>query len=275
MNQSQTNAEATARPFTFARLERRTGDYLVQIREQAARIAEEAKEEIARYRQEAEAELAETERRNEIERRELERLRTELDRREQALSEAAFQTERQKGFEAGWTEGEKSGYEQGTARAKTEMESNLKEETQRRLDELTGSIRPAVAALSEQLGRTRRSLLERWETNVLQIAAAIAHQAIARELERMPELPLALLRESLELAVGCTAVKIRMNPDDLAALKPRVDALLTEFAALTRVETAADERIAPGGCVVETSQGIIDQRIETRLERIIAELSNE
>lgn len=274
MNQFSGDTDTTVRPFAFARLERRNGDVLAQIRQRAAQIAEETKEDITRFRIESERELTLREEQLDAERAELDRLRDDLARRERELSEAAFQAEREKGFETGFAEGEKSGYEQGVARAKAEMESTLGQERERLLDEMTGSIRPAVQTLAEQLSRTRRQLLERWEENVLQIAAAIAHQAIRRQLNQMPELPLSLLRESLELAVGCTSVKIRMNPDDLSALKPQVESLLSEFASLTRTETVADERIAPGGCVAETSQGIIDQRIETRLEQIIAELSN-
>lgn len=257
------------RPFVFASLERRTGDYLAQVREQARRIAEETKNEIAAYRRQAEEDLAATE-------QTLNALQARLNAREEALHERevqlddqAYERNHERGYAEGKEEGYRAGYADAAARAKQEAEAAQNQQIERALSPLCGAFTQLVG----QLSQTRRQLLERWESNVLQIAAAIAHQAIGRELSRVPELPLQLLREALELAVGSTAVKIRMNADDLKLLRPRVESLLSEFSAMTHVDIQPDERVNRGGCVVETPQGIIDERIESRLERIITELS--
>jgi len=273
MKSTQNEADSAEHPFVFTNLERRTGDYLTQIREEAARIAEETKGEIARYREEAENELAQTEQVLELERVELEQKRAELERRIEEAAGQTFETERQKGYEAGIAEGRRIGYDEGKQTAQAEWDAAFAAEKEERLAQAAAPAQSAMQNLADQLGRMRNALIQRWEANVLQIAAAIAHQAIARELKQMPELPLTLLRESLELAVGCSAVKIEMNPDDLSALRPKVESLLKEFSPLTQAELRPDDRVSSGGCIVETSQGIIDQRIESRLERIIDELS--
>ena len=46
------------------------------------------------------------------------------------------------------------------------------------------------------------------------MAAAIARRVIRRELTRQPEIPLALVREALELAAGSAQVRIHLNPAD-------------------------------------------------------------
>lgn len=257
-------------PFVFASLERRTGDYLTQIREQARRIAKQTTEEIAEYRRQAEEDLAATEQM-------LNTLQAQLDAREEALrqretrlDDQAYEQNYQHGYAEGKEEGHRAGYADGMAQAKQQAEAAGEQQIEREIAPLCSAFTQLVG----QLSQTRLQLLKNWESNALQIAAAIAHQAIGRELSQVPDLPLSLLREALELAVGSTTVKIRMNPDDLKLLRPRVDALLTEFAAMTRVDIQPDERIHPGGCVVETPQGIVDQRIESRLERIITELSS-
>ncbi len=261
-------------PFVFASLEKRTSDYLAQIRSEASRIATETKEEITRYRKEAERELSERENELNAEQERLRLKEEELQQREENLKNAAFEEERQRGFDQGKEEGEKEGYDRGLNQIRQEMELSLSEEKTKRLNDFLSPLQATMKQLIDQLSQSRRQLLERWESNLLQIATAIAHQAISRELNQHPELPLDLLRESLELAVGCASVKIRMNPEDLERLREKVNALLGEFGALTHIEILPDERISSGGSVVETAQGMIDQRIESRLERIISELSN-
>ena len=49
--------------------------------------------------------------------------------------------------------------------------------------------------------------------------------------------------------------------------------LLEETGNLAKAEIVADPKITSGGCVVESSLGVVDERLEARLERIISELS--
>jgi flagellar assembly protein FliH len=119
----------------------------------------------------------------------------------------------------------------------------------------------------------RHSLLKHWEENAMQIAAAIAYQTIMRDPAIRREVPLDLLREALELAMNCAALKIRMNPRDVEALQEPIRAILEETGNLATAEVVADPKISVGGCVVESSLGVIDERLESRLERIVAELS--
>jgi flagellar assembly protein FliH len=115
--------------------------------------------------------------------------------------------------------------------------------------------------------------MKHWEENALQIAGAIAYKMIERDPALKREVPLDLLREALELAMNCAALKIRMNPRDVAALEGPIRAILEETGNLATAEVVPDPKITPGGCVVESSLGVIDERLESRLERIVAELS--
>lgn len=64
-------------------------------------------------------------------------------------------------------------------------------------------------------------------------------------------------------------ISIRLNPADVTKLK---DAKITTESDST-FEIVADQKISPGGCVVETDFGCIDAQLETRLNKIINELS--
>ena len=266
--------------FPLAQLERKTDDYLARVRQEAKRIADQTREEIDRFRQRTEEGIAAERDELNAKAEELARLEEELTRREEELVRREKNLEKGiadeswgQGYKDGLDAGREDGFAEGKRDALANAEKEIEIEKERRLSELAGKNLPAIDAMVEQLGGVRQTLLAHWEKNILQIAAAIAHQTIRRELPKMKELPLDLLRESLELAIGCASVKIRMNPDDLKELRPGIETLLAEFSDITSTELIEDSRVTPGGCVLENALGIIDQRLETRLERIISELS--
>lgn len=270
MSSVRTDSRKTeAVPFSFANLERRTDDCMARVRAKAEQIAEETKADIMALRQRVEEELAQRESRLEERQSELDRRERQVDQRERASIEES----RARGYETGRAEGFQAGHDEGIRQARGEMAEELRSERERQMSEATESILPALRSMAVQLQGVRQSLLSHWEKNILQIAAAIAYQAMGRRLPKTPELPLDLLRESLELAVGCVSVRVRMNPNDLAELRSKAESLLSEFSSVASAELTPDDQITAGGCVVETSHGVIDQRLESRLERIITELS--
>jgi len=145
----------------------------------------------------------------------------------------------------------------------------LDEKVTRQLETLLPALRHAI----ETLGQARADWLRAWEQNVVHLAAAIAARVIRRELSRKPEIPLAYIRESLELASGSPHVMVRLHPDDHAALATHIPMLTSELARQATTEIVADPAITVGGCRIDTQFGSIDQQIETQLARIEQELT--
>jgi flagellar biosynthesis/type III secretory pathway protein FliH len=101
----------------------------------------------------------------------------------------------------------------------------------------------------------------------------MAARVCRRELEKQPEIPLQLVKEALELSAGGAQVRVLLNPQDLALLNAQLQKLAGEVSRLAPPEFIADERIARGGCRVETQYGAIDQQFDRQLERIEQELT--
>ena len=277
-------APSSVEPFAFVELERKTSDFLDKVRAEARRIADATRLELAALR-------AEVERAASVERADLERRAAELDeaRRRLEAQEAAtlerrtnleretFEEARQAGFDAGFAEGVAVGKEEGARRAAEEAAATIAVEVERGVEEKTKAFCDAalepLRRLTSEMAGVRRSLLNHWEANAMQIAASIAYQTIRRDPAIKREVPLDLLREALELAMNCAALKIRMNPRDVEALSEPIRAILEETGNLATAEVVADSKISVGGCVVESPQGVVDERLESRLERIVAELS--
>jgi flagellar assembly protein FliH len=136
-----------------------------------------------------------------------------------------------------------------------------------------GSLLAAVGAAVDELTAAKAGWLAHWERAALVVATAIAARVIRREVERTPDITLALVKEALELAVGSPEVQLRMHPDDLAALGERVEELTGELTRLGDVKVVADPAIGQGGCRVDTRYGAIDQQFEAQLARIELELA--
>lgn len=271
---------ADAKPFAFVELERKTTDFLDKIRDEARRIAEEARRELVAVKDEIERGLK-------AERAALDAAARELDERRRALKDAEQDWERRRetleketfekaradglreGIDAGREEGLRVGEEEARAAFAEAVEREVAEKTKAFCDSATAPIQHLI----REMTGVRRSLLQHWEENAMQIAAAIAYQTITRDPATTRDVSLDLLREALDLAMNCASLKIRMNPDDVENLREPIRAILEETGNLATAEVVADSKITSGGCVVESALGVVDERLESRLERIVAELS--
>jgi flagellar assembly protein FliH len=144
------------------------------------------------------------------------------------------------------------------------------EETIRK--QLTGTL-AALGRAVEDLRQAKQAWLAHWEASGVHVAAAIARRLIRRELARQPDIPLALVREALELAAGNPQVRIHLNPADHQALGAQVRTLVAEISGLGEAEIVADPAVTAGGCRVETRFGVIDQQFEAQLARVEEELT--
>jgi flagellar assembly protein FliH len=131
---------------------------------------------------------------------------------------------------------------------------------------------PALEAAAHQIVQAKSEWQRHWDQNLIHLAAKIAERVIRRELATQPEIPLTLVREALELATGSQKVVLHFHPADRAALGDRVQQLAARMVKLGPVQVVSDETVTRGGCRVHTEFGVIDQQIESQLQRIEAEL---
>jgi len=301
---SQPSSAYTLAPFNFVDLEDKAAKYIAQVREEAARVIAQARSEMEHFRQTAaaekeksaaELESAQAQAREEAEtiRKQLNELRERLQaeeenfktRKEQLESEAIKlkaqlkqneETARVTGYEegkkVGYDEGHSKGYADGEMKAMIDYTEKVQREAEIQLGTKLETLFPALNTMIERLDMAKQSFLQHWERSALKIAEAIAVRAIDRELPDMMDVPVRLLREALELGTGSTSIRIRLNDEDYEALQPQIDLLIQEMTRSVQTEIVPDPSISRGGCVLETPQGNIDNRIEARLARIEEEL---
>jgi flagellar assembly protein FliH len=140
-------------------------------------------------------------------------------------------------------------------------------------------LRSAVHATEEALEELRIGEM-RWtgtiEENVCALAVIVARQVIGRELETDSQPVVELVRSALQEFPIDQPMRIRVNPTDLSAISRSTSDGRDPLQVLTRDRDARwlpDASIAPGGCIVEGRERIVDGRVDIALERIYRRLT--
>jgi len=157
---------------------------------------------------------------------------------------------------------------QGRKDALEKARQSVKQE----VDQQAATLLPALKSLVQELTTAKQVWLKQWEATALDVAVAIAEKVIRRELSQSPEISADLVKETLQLAAGNGEINIRLNPDDLNSMENGQSLLVDELKKLARSQIAADPNLQRGDCIVETTFGSIDNRIDTQLQRIRDEL---
>jgi flagellar assembly protein FliH len=157
----------------------------------------------------------------------------------------------------------------GRAAAEAAIERLLEEKITKQM----ATLRPALQSVAHQLADARGRWLSEWEASAVHLAARMAERILRHELSREPQAPLALMRESLELASGSGSITIHLSPEDCRHLSAASGEIVESLKRLAPAKIMADASVSPGGCVVKTEFGEIDQRLESQLARLEQELT--
>lgn len=163
-----------------------------------------------------------------------------------------------------------------------------------RAKEEANSIREAAAkegyqegiqAAKEDIQRVRESLesflnakqevYEEIAPDVLEISLDIAKKIIKKEMNEDPTILLENIKDILKgLSKEETKIMLKVNPSQAAMLKQEIPELMNIAGLEAKVIIVPDENTMEGGCLLTTSNGVIDATIETQLE-IISEALKE
>lgn len=143
----------------------------------------------------------------------------------------------------------------GTLRAQAEQ---LKAE-QSRLHATAERIAASLVRLDEATQQASATLAE----DAVAIGMLVAEQLVGHAVASDATTVRTLVQRALQEAPDEPGTRVRLSPDDV----PRVEMALagTKRAAL---EVVADPQLAPGDCLVESKQVVVDARLAARLAGI-------
>jgi len=156
-------------------------------------------------------------------------------------------------------QGRQKGLEEGRAQGQAKVDEELKK----------------VIHLANQIGRARVSALEEQERDIVEVALAISHKIILREVETDKELIVRQVRQILGLLLNTSLVTLKVHPQDLEMLEPLHQALRAEFLDGDHLVLEGHEDVQPGGCLVEQAGFQLDARLLQQLETVATEFGLE
>ena len=111
--------------------------------------------------------------------------------------------------------------------------------------------------------------------DILEISLDIAKKIIKKEVSEDQQIILDNIKDILKgLSKEETKITLRVNPSQADMLKKEVPEIAVSFGLEVKLYVVSDETIMPGGCVLTTSNGVIDSTIESQLA-IISEVLKE
>ncbi len=115
----------------------------------------------------------------------------------------------------------------------------------------------------------KQEVFEYIAPDILEISVEIAQKIIKKELQQDPTIILDNIMEILKgLSKEETKITLRVNPVQVSLLKAEIPDVMNNVGLEAKVLIVPDETIMEGGCMVTTTNGVIDATIETQLSVI-------
>ncbi len=138
--------------------------------------------------------------------------------------------------------------------------------TERAADQMAEELhrlRSLVHQLAAEVVTAREELRRHAQQEVIELATAVAEKVVGREIAQAPDVVVNAVQTALEVGPQTPAVTVHLNPDDVELVRGAGDMLLSHRGGSW--ELVPDPGVQPGGCVLETSLGLVDARVEARL----------
>jgi flagellar assembly protein FliH len=121
---------------------------------------------------------------------------------------------------------------------------------------------------AEDILHLRAQVLRLAEEDVITLAFHFARKVIQQEALNNREVLSTTLQRALDCLIDRDNIVVRVNPTDLQqALELQAD-LLNLRSGIKALTIQADATIGRGGCVVESTFGEIDARLEAQIEEV-------
>lgn len=155
---------------------------------------------------------------------------------------------REQGREAGYREG----FEQAEAEVRRQYEQMLQE----------------ARAIIESAVANKQQLIQESEPFLIELSCAIAEKIVGRQLSIEPEWTLDLIRNVLRRRKEQGVITLCVSPGQFQFVQDAREELMLAVDSQAEIQIIPDPSVRDHGCVVRSSFGSIDARIDTQLDEI-------
>lgn len=155
-------------------------------------------------------------------------------------------------------EARKEAYEEGLRQAQQEIEGDRQ-----------AAIQQSQVIL-EEARQLKIKTFRSCEADMVRLVMATVKKVIAGELKTNPDIIINILQEAINFLDRPENITVYVNPQEVDNILEVMDkGYLTDIGNnSTKIDINADERICPGGCLLESDAGIVDAQLETRIASV-------
>lgn len=115
----------------------------------------------------------------------------------------------------------------------------------------------------------KQDVFEYIAPDILEISVDIAKKIIKKEVESDPQVLINTIVDVLRTVSKNEAkINIRVHPQSVQIIKDTIPNIIYQYGIDSKINVISDPSITEGGCVFQTSNGIVDASIDTQMEII-------
>jgi flagellar assembly protein FliH len=149
------------------------------------------------------------------------------------------------------------------------------EEERRQADEDLSGICSALAEAVSIVSRLRERIVKESEEELLKLSFMVAKKIIRQEIKQDRQIMGQIVSETLREFPEQHDIVVCLHPEDYKVISSNREFFLAGVGNDRQITFKPDEAMTAGGCVVESSTGLIDARIEAQLDEIYKSLIEE
>ncbi|MBW2593362.1 MAG: hypothetical protein JRE58_10270 [Deltaproteobacteria bacterium] len=130
----------------------------------------------------------------------------------------------------------------------------------------------AVVKLTRELKILNINFLKNNEKTMLDLSFAIAAKVIHKEVSTNREIICSVLEDAIRDMQDREGARISMNPEDYRCIIETNPAFIDQYSDILFEQ---DDKIGPGGAVIEMQTGTVDARLDQQLDKIKEALYDE
>jgi flagellar assembly protein FliH len=136
-------------------------------------------------------------------------------------------------------------------------------------------LRLTLSHVLRELELHRRQLEADAEQHLVHLAVRIAERVVKAHVRVDPETVRRNVAAAAELVAAGDRVQLVLAPSEVETVQGFLPDLAGAFQAAAHLSLVADERLQPGGCLLRTAGGLVDAQIQTQLEEIERQLTDQ
>ncbi len=163
-------------------------------------------------------------------------------------------------------------HQTGLNSGRAEYEEQVERRAQQISDQRCKTAISACEATVQQLSGETTTWLTNWRNLTVELASQMAEKLVRRTMKDNEEVLRVWLEEAIIAMRDARELRILVNPDDFAVAGRFLQNLTKMIPQAAQIEVIPDPEISLGGCIVRSMHGLIDQQLETQLQRLVEQL---